>query len=595
MGRESGVKSRWWNKPLSSWFPQVSRRESQVFLLLTLVIGALTGLAVVAFIVLTERLGMRVYPVGSSLWRRILVPVAGSLGMGYLLCRYFPDARGSGIPQTKAALFARGGRITLATVFGKFLCTATTLASGIPLGREGPSVQVGGGIASVLGRYLGLSSERVKALIPVGASAAIAAAFNTPLAAVVFSLEEITGDLHAPVLGSVVLASAASWIVLRMLLGNHPLFQVPRYELVNPLELGIYAVLGVAGGLLSVLFTKTLLKTRQWFLKLPKKTAWFQPVAGGLLVGLMALFVPQVLGVGYGYVGEALNGRMAVGLMALLVLLKLFAVTTAYGSGNAGGIFGPSLFIGAMLGGTIGGAAHHLWPNHTATAGAYALVGMGTLFAGIVRTPMTSVLMIFETTQDYAVIVPLMISNLVSFFISSQLQHEPIYEELARQDGIHLPSATTRRQQGGCQVWQVMRPMAGALPSTISVGDALRRVAESRDRSWLVCDETGIVGVLSKRTLEAAAERFGGQKALAEILDVREFPHLHADQSLHLALERMGKAGLDLLPVVSRADLHKLEGVLALRDVLDSYGIGVEVPDMASQATRGFEQRGPRT
>ena len=348
---ENDGKPRW-NKPLAHSFPGIRNREEQVVLVLTLVIGALTGLAVVAFIVVTEHLGMRLYPVGSAAWRRVLVPVLGSVGMGYLLYRYFPDARGSGVPQTKAALFARAGRITLGTTLGKFFCTAATLASGIPLGREGPSVQVGGGIASVLGRYLGLSSERVKALIPVGASAAIAAAFNTPLAAVVFSLEEITGDLHAPILGSVVLASATSWVVLRLLLGNHPLFQVPQYQLVHPLEFGIYAVLGVAGGLVSVAFTKLLLKTREWFMSLPKKTVWFQPAAGGVLVGMIALFVPQVLGVGYGYVGDALNGRMALGIMALLVVLKLFAVTTSYGSGNAGGIFGPSLFIGAMLGGT---------------------------------------------------------------------------------------------------------------------------------------------------------------------------------------------------------------------------------------------------
>ena len=258
---DNGGKPRWWSRPLVHAIPGIRDREEQVFLVLTLVIGALTGLAVVAFIVVTEHLGMRLYPVGSAAWRRVLVPVLGSVGMGYLLYRYFPDARGSGVPQTKAALFARAGRITLGTTLGKFFCTAATLASGIPLGREGPSVQVGGGIASVLGRYLGLSSERVKALIPVGASAAIAAAFNTPLAAVVFSLEEITGDLHAPILGSVVMASATSWVVLRLLLGNHPLFQVPQYQLVHPLEFGIYAVLGVAGGLVSVAFTKLLLKT----------------------------------------------------------------------------------------------------------------------------------------------------------------------------------------------------------------------------------------------------------------------------------------------------------------------------------------------
>jgi CIC family chloride channel protein len=573
------VKQQWWGKPLVNWFPRIREREEQVFLLLTLVIGVLTGLAVVGFILVTERLGMRLYPVSSAAWRRVLIPVLGSLGMGYLLYRYFPDARGSGVPQTKAALFAREGRITLSTVLGKFFCTAATLASGIPLGREGPSVQVGGGIASVLGRYLGLSSERVKALIPVGASAAIAAAFNTPLAAVVFSLEEITGDLHAPILGSVVLASATSWVVLRVLLGNHPLFQVPQYQLANPLEFGIYAVLGVAGGLVSVAFTKLLLRTREWFMSLPKKTVWFQPVAGGVLVGVIALFVPQVLGVGYSYVGDALNGRMTLGIMALLVVLKLFAVTTSYGSGNAGGIFGPSLFIGAMLGGTVGGIAHHFLPQYTASAGAYALVGMGTLFAGIVRAPMTSVLMIFETTQDYAVIVPLMISNLVSFFISARLQREPIYDVLAYQDGVHLPSAATRHQRGGRQVAHLMKSPDETLPAGISVGEAMQLALTSSYRCWPVCDARGVVGVLSKRGLERAANEHGMAKQLSDLVDAQTFPHLHADQSLQMALERMGGARLDLLPVVSRADVHKLEGVVLLRDVLDSYGIGTEHED----------------
>src|SRR5436190_13187600 len=237
---------------------QLQQREDQVFLVLALIIGALAGLAVVAFILLTERMGMRVYPVGGAPWRRLLFPVVGSLGIGYLLFRYFPYARGSGVPQTKAALFAREGRITLRTVLGKFFCTSATLASGIPLGREGPSVQVGAGIGSVLGRFLGLGTEQVKKLIPVGAAAAIAAAFNTPLAAVLFALEEIVGDLHAPVMGAVVLSSATSWAVLRLLLGNSPLFKVPQYQLVHPAEFIVYAILGVAGGLVSVAFTKML-------------------------------------------------------------------------------------------------------------------------------------------------------------------------------------------------------------------------------------------------------------------------------------------------------------------------------------------------
>src|SRR5579862_6636033 len=461
-----------WRAWVTSRVTKLRQREGQVFLVLALVIGASTGLAVVAFILLTERLGMRLYPMGGAPWRRLLFPIAGSLSIGYLLYRYFPNARGSGVPQTKAALFAREGRITMRTVVGKFFCTSATLASGIPLGREGPSVQVGAGIASVLGRRLGLRPERVKALLPVGAAAAIAAAFNTPLAAVLFSLEEIMGDLHAPVLGSVVLASATSWMVLRLLLGNTPLFKVPQYQLVHPLEFAIYAVLGVAGGLISVVFTKLLLGIRERFVHFPQETVWFQPVAGGLLVGLMGWFVPQVLGVGYGYVGDALNGKMALKLMLLLLVLKLLAVTTSYSSGNAGGIFGPSLFIGAMLGGAIGTMAHQFLPAYTASAGAYALVGMGAVFAGVVRAPMTSVLMIFEMTQDYAVIVPLMIANLVSLFISSRLQRQPIYEALAVQDGIHLPKSESRHRHRDRQVTRIMRTAPELLPSELTVREA---------------------------------------------------------------------------------------------------------------------------
>jgi CIC family chloride channel protein len=557
----------------SGWAVLLEQREDQVFLILTLLIGALVGLTVVAFIVLTERLGMKLYPVGVSAWRRVLVPAAASLAMGYLLFRYFPDARGSGVPQTKAALFAREGRISLSTVLGKFFCTSATLASGIPLGREGPSVQVGAGIASVLGRAVGLRPEKVKALLPVGASAAIAAAFNTPLAAVVFSLEEVMGDLHAPVLGSVVLASATSWAILRVLLGNNPLFHVPQYELVHPLEFAIYAVLGVAGGLVSAVFTKVLLQLRARFLRLPRHTRWWHPAAGGLTAGVMGWFAPQVLGVGYNYVGSALNGGMAIRLMALLVALKLIAVTTSYASGNAGGIFGPSLFLGAMLGGAIGGAAHILLPGYTATPGAYALVGMGALFAGIVRAPMTSVLMIFELTRDYSVIVPLMIANLISLFISSRLQRIPIYEALALQDGIHLPNLKTRHELSRRKVSQVMQDALEVLPVHMSVREARERCQSSPYRAWAVEDGRGVIGVLSWSDLESTFHGDGADRKLGDLMDPLSFPHVHADQALHLALERMSAAHLDLLPVVSRADVHHLEGIVTLRAVLDSYGV----------------------
>jgi len=361
-----------WSARLNAILERLRQSEDRLTLVLSVVIGALVSLVVVAFILLTGRLAARMYPAGGSGWRRILVPTLGSLSTGYLLWRYFPFARGSGIPQTKFAYFINDGRIRFRTVFGKFFCCSASLASGIALGREGPSVQVGAGLASVIARNLGLSPKQVKALVPAGCAAALAAAFNTPIAAILFTLEEIMGDLHAGVLGSVVLASAISWMVLHLVLGDEPLFHVPGYRLVHPVEFAVYAVLGVVGGLGSVCFVKLLLGTRARFMRLPKWSVWLQPAVGGLTVGLMGYFVPGVLGVGYEHVEMVLNGDIVLQLVVLLAVLKIVATAVCYGTGNAGGIFGPSLFIGAMMGAAVGGVAHALFPLHTAGPGAYA-------------------------------------------------------------------------------------------------------------------------------------------------------------------------------------------------------------------------------
>lgn len=488
-------------------------REARISLALSFAIGALVGLVVVAFILLTGRLAARMYPAHSSIFRRLFVPVAGSLISGWLLFRYFPDARGSGIPQTKFAIFINDGYISLKTAIGKFVCCSISLASGVALGREGPSVQIGAGIASYLGRRFGLSNRNVRDMLPMGCAAALAAAFNTPIAAVLFSLEEVLGNLHAPVLGSIVISSATSWMVLHLILGDQALFHVPAYQLVNPVEFLAYAALGVIVGCGSVGFVKLLLQLRLLFARLPRSTVWIQPVAGGLLVALLGLYLPEVLGVGYEYMERVLDGDMTVRTVAILLVLKVIATATCYSSGNAGGIFGPSLFFGAMIGALAGTGVHHLFPAVTAGPGAYALVGMGAAFAGIIRTPLTSVIMIFELTRDYSIIVPLMISNLTSFIISYRFQREPIYEALAHQQGIVLPHAKSENEQ--MIVATVMR------------------------------------------------EPQGEQQSLT----------IFPDQSLSLALETMGNAQLQHLTVVSRADLNKVLGVLTLEDVLDAYGV----------------------
>ena len=563
------------------------RRSDHLLLILSLVIGALVGLVVVAFILLTGRLAARMYPAGGSGWRRVLVPVLGSLSTGYLLWRYFPFARGSGIPQTKFALFVNDGRISIRTVLGKFFCCSASLASGIALGREGPSVQVGAGIASVVARNLGLDARQVKSLVPVGCAAALAAAFNTPIAAVLFSLEEIMGDLHAAVLGSVVLSSATSWMVLHLVLGDDPLFHVPGYQLVRPVEFAVYAVLGVVGGLGSVAFVKLLLWSRAWFLTRPKRTVWFQPVVGGLTVGVMGYFVPEVMGVGYNNVDKVLNGNVVLKMVVLFAVFKIVATAICYASGNAGGIFGPALFIGAMLGASVGSVAHTWFPHSTAGPGAYALVGMGTAFAGIVRTPLTSVIMIFEVTRDYNIIVPLMISNLIAFFISYKLQREPIYEALAHQDGVHLPTSTTRSGDARIQVRQAMRASPPVLHPDEEIGMALAQVKDSPFDAWPVAGKEGLWGMVKSADLERAAAQ-DAHRTLAELLgsgdsggppDAERLPHVHPDHSLSLALERMGTTGLNLLPVVSRGNVRELMGVVLLGDILGAYGVAKELKE----------------
>jgi CIC family chloride channel protein len=438
-------------------------RENQLFLALTVAVGVLAGLIAVLFTVAIDATTRFFFGVDPSAARLFIVPPAVSVLTGVLLAYVFPGVRGSGVPQAKAAFHLHRGVIPGRVPVGKFITGVLCIGSGHAMGREGPSVQIGAGLASVIGRWVPLPPHRLKELLPVGVAGALAAAFNTPVAAVLFALEEIIGDMNAALLGSTVVASVAAVVVERAILGNEPLFHVPSYHLEHPAELLAYVVLGVVGGVVSLAFCKGLLGLRHLFLRMPAMTRVVQPAIGGLAIGAILIFVPQVLGVGYEYVDEALNGAMVLRTMALLCLVKMLATIVSYASGNAGGIFAPSLYIGAMAGGVVGTLVHRFAPFPTAEPGAYALVGMGTLFAGIIRAPMTSVFMIFEITQDYQILVPLMVANMLSFVISRRYQHEPVYHALLSQDGIHLPA----RANGNHSTEQMnvpMRPAHDALP-----------------------------------------------------------------------------------------------------------------------------------
>jgi CIC family chloride channel protein len=376
---------------------------------------------------------------------------------------------------------------------------------------------------------------------------------------VLFALEEIIGDMNAALLGSTVVASVASVIIERSILGNSPIFHVPEYHLVNPAELIAYVVLGVAGGLVSLAFCKGLLHTRSIFLKLPVRTRIFQPAIGGLIIGVILIFFPEVLGVGYEYVDQALNGGLLLRAMFLLCLVKLVATIVSYASGNAGGIFAPSLYLGAMAGGSIGVLMHRFAPFPTGDPGAYAMVGMGTVFAGIIRAPMTSVFMIFELTQDYQVLVPLMIANMISFLISKRYQPTPLYRALLQQDHVHLPDFSGQITER----WQADDVMARnyiSIPPESTVELAAQFLARSTDRSFLIASNGLYLGLVTRDGIEQALRSGNGSASVTSLL-IQSPSHAHVDHSLDLVLKRLAKTP-GLLPVVSRSDVRRIEGVI---------------------------------
>ena len=551
-------------------------RENHIFFALTILIAVLAGLSAVLFTLAIKGTNYLLFGVSPSVLRYILVPTLMSLVTGFLLAKFFPDARGSGVPQTEAAYHLKQGDIPGRVAFGssgalarracKFLTGALCIGSGHSMGREGPSVQIGAGIASTIGKWFKLSPERAKSLIPVAAAAALSAAFNTPVAAVIFALEEIIGDMNAALVGSTVVASVAAVIVERSILGNSPIFQVPQYHLVSPAELIAYVVLGIVGGIVSLVFSKGLLSVRRMFKRMPARTVIIQPAMGGLIIGVVIVFFPQVMGVGYEYVNQALNGGLLLKTMALLCVVKLVATIISYASGNAGGIFAPSLYLGAMLGGAIGTLMHRFAPFPTGDAGAYALVGMGTLFAGIIRAPMTSVFMIFELTQDYQVFVPLMIANMISFAISKHYQPVSLYHALLQQDDVHMPSPAARMPAGTWRAMDFMMRDFTLIPPTAPASSALEAMQQSGLQTVLVGNDGLLDGLVTRNRVEGSVNS-GAIDAPLSGLMITEFTHAHPDHPLELVLERLGK-NPGLLPIVSRRQVREVLGIVTPQSVM---------------------------
>ena len=556
--------------------------EEVFFLILSVFIGIFSGLAVVCFRLAIDWMHLALLgplPQTHS-WRLFAVPALAGLVVAVLILHVFPTIRGSGVNQTKAALYILNGFIPLRTAVGKFICSALAIGSGQSLGPEDPCLQIGAGIASSLGRQLQISREKLRLLAPVGAAAGLAAAFNAPISAVLFVIEEVIGRWSAGILGSVVLSAVSSVVIVRWFLGSEPLFRIPVTAFKRPTELIAYAVLGVVGGLASVAFAKSIGYLRPRLKALPRWTQYFQPALAGLLVGLIAfLGAPQVMGAGYDSMDQAMHGQYAWKLLAILAVLKILATTFSFVSGAPGGMFAPTLFVGAMLGGAVGDLERIFFPQLTGSTGTYVLVGMGVLFAGFLRVPMTSVFMVLEVSGNYEIIVPVIVANTCSYLVSRSLQTIPIFDLLTRQDGLILPSLEEDREEAILRVEDAMLPIPITILGAQDYVDAsFLRVQDSPDSIFLVRLHPSGWNTVSREQLQRLFQEGKGELTLASILPAQSLPGLYPDLSLDSALRYVND--YPLVPVVNRANSLQLEGVVSRDSVFKKYGSrnSTEVP-----------------
>jgi CIC family chloride channel protein len=543
-------------------------REGQLFLLLAMIIGLLSGAVVVCFRVAIE--WARFWLLGPSMepspLRVVLAPTLSGFAIALLVIYVFKRSRGSGVNQTKAAVFIYDGYISFRTVIGKFVTCALAIGSGQSLGPEDPSLQMGAGIASTLGRGLKLSRDKQRLLAPIGAAAGLAAAFNAPISATIFVIEEIIGTWSGGVLGAVILAAISSVIVMREFLGNAPMFRVPTMEFRKPTELIGYVVLGCISGVAGLAFLKFVKYFRPRLKKLPRWTQFIQPAAAGLLIGIIGIWLPQVMGSGYPIIDQVLHDQFVWKMLLLLGLVKIIATGISFVSGTPGGMFAPALFIGATLGGAVGGFEHVVLHRPVSTVAAFALVGMGAFFAAFLRVPITSVWMVVELSGHYSMIVPTILANMIAYFISRRYQKVALFDFLARQDGFFLPSIEEMREQTAPRVEDAMRSPAGVAFHEDNLKEILAQ-PEVKDGAHILLwkPEKGWTIMAREDARQVASDGGAGVSVTLK----GPVPQLYPDQHLDEALRVIGD--WPLVPVVNRANLEKVEGVLSVDDILHKY------------------------
>jgi len=526
---------------------------------------------------------------GASLgWlQTLLVPAAGGFLVGLLVYLFVREAKGHGVPEVMEAISLRQGIIRPRVVLGKTLASAITIASGGSVGREGPIVQIGSSIGSTIGQWLKLSRRRMETLVGCGAAAGIAAAFNAPIAGAMFSVEILLGDFTVNQFTPIVISSVSATVVSRIFFGNFPAFVVPEYALVHPMELVPYAVLGVVSGIVAMLFVKVLYSLEDTFdaIRLPD---FYKTAAGGLMIGAIGIFFPQIFGVGYEAMNLALLGKMEVWLLGALILMKVLASSITLGSGGSGGIFAPSLFMGAMTGGFFGNILHKLLPAVTAGPGAYALVAMSAVVGAATHAPITAILIIFEMTSDYKIILPLMIATTISSLMTTRLQKGSIYTLKLMKRGINLLKGKEINLLKAMQVRDVLRSTIEIVTPETPLSTIINKFIRSDHSFFYITDKEGrIAERISQTEIGAIAPDYENLKDFVVAQDIASPSHLVVTDVDHLdyVMKEFEKENIDEIPVVDKEDPRRILGTIWRIDVIAAYNKEILKRDLAGEVS----------
>jgi len=519
-------------------------------------------------------------------WQRLLMPAFGGLLVGVITSKFAGEVQGSGIPQVMEAVSLKGGMIRFRVFLAKIVAASITIGSGGSAGREGPIVQIGSAIASQVGQILKVPVRQMRTFVACGAAAAVAATFNAPIAGALFALEVIVGDMKIVNMPPIVISAVIATVVSRHHLGDSPAFNVPVYEMVSPVELLLYAGLGVVAAVVALLFVHSNIKIGKFFDKL-RIADWIKPAIGGALVGVIAIFLPHVMGVGYETIDSALAGRADLQLLILVLLLKIITTSFSIGSGGSGGIFAPSLFLGATLGAAWGDIFHKLFPSWTASSGAYALVGMAAVFAAVSNAPISAILIIFELTNDYRIIPPLMLASVISLLLYDHFSGKSIYIAKLESQGIDIAVKKELNLLRSIKVSEVMNSSPVLVLAQTDFQTLLDKLLSgNRPFVIVVGKNDSYRGIIELNDIRSILQQSDSMQSIVIAEDVADtkMPFVLKKDNLDLAMHIFGKTSRDQIAVIENIESKKVIGIITKSAVIDAYNIRIFQEDL----TGGF-------